>query len=103
MRTGLLWSVHVFELAAGAQSWAERNEGIEDRNVVALAIDPAAPRRLFVAGTGGVYETQDGGRSWHSFIEGMGPVSSINALAVNPDGRHLFAGENGKLLGRALR
>jgi photosystem II stability/assembly factor-like uncharacterized protein len=104
---GSLWAAveggGVFEFAAGAHSWAERSEGIADRNVVALAVDPEVPQRLFVAGTGGVYETRDCGRSWQSFVEGIGPITSINALAVSPDGRLLFAGENAKLLGRALR
>jgi photosystem II stability/assembly factor-like uncharacterized protein len=53
----------------GGQSWDFFNDGIKFANpegtyIQSIAIDPSDNRVIFIAGSGGVFRTEDGGRTW---------------------------------------
>jgi len=49
----------------GGNTWIERNEGLANRDVIAVAAHTTRPETAYaVLGDHGVYRSQDGGRSW---------------------------------------
>jgi photosystem II stability/assembly factor-like uncharacterized protein len=49
----------------GGSTWIERNEGLGNRDVIAVAAHTTQPETAYaVLGDHGVYRSQDGGRSW---------------------------------------
>jgi cysteine-rich repeat protein len=76
----------------GGSSWNAINTGLTYTNVFALAINPATPSTLY-AGTGGVFQSLNGGSSWQA----TALTDSIAvALAINPaTPTTLYAGTDG--------
>jgi len=61
--------------------------------VYALALDPRSPGIIYAAaGESGVFRSEDGGKSWHSFNAGLENRSVYYALAFGAEGRVLYAG-----------
>ncbi len=60
---------------------------------VALAGVPDRPNLFYIAAVnGGIWKTEDAGRTWHPIFDGQ-PTGSIGALAVSPsDPRIIYAG-----------
>lgn len=60
---------------------------------VALAGVPDRPNLFYIAAVnGGIWKTEDAGRTWHPIFDGQ-PTGSIGALAVSPsDPRVIYAG-----------
>lgn len=78
-------------------SFTDANRGFLQRQVSALTIDPANPRKLYVGVRndktyGGVFATEDGGATWVQRSIGLAG-RDIYSLVVTPDGR-LIAGTN---------
>ena len=69
---------------AGA-SWRSVMHSRPDQHVMSLAVDPQQPDTVYAGvhaagGTGGVYETTDGGRTWRLAVSTV----AIDAIAINP-------------------
>jgi photosystem II stability/assembly factor-like uncharacterized protein len=78
----------MFKSTDGGVTWARVTEGLTDTRVLALAIDPAAPGKLW-AGTnhdfqvGGVFQTTDGAEHWTWRSRGLSG-EDVAALAFDP-------------------
>ena len=81
----------VFKSTDGGATWVKMSEGLTDPRVLALAIDPAAPGKLW-AGTnhdfrlGGVFQTTDGAAHWTWRSRGLsgGDVVSLAIDSQTP-------------------
>jgi photosystem II stability/assembly factor-like uncharacterized protein len=100
----------------GGISWQPAFNGINNTQVLSLAIDPQDPDVLY-AGTSldGVYKTEDGGQTWYSAfkeVQRYGSWEGIGEVLIDPnDSSHLYyangfnlyetlnAGETWSLLG----
>lgn len=52
------------------ESWKPASQGLPEAGVVALALDPQQPARLYAAtSAGAIYLTDDGARSWRTLSE----------------------------------
>ena len=72
----------VFKSGDGGATWRPMNDGLERRDVFALAQDPRRPDILYLGmDTGGVRKTVDAGSTWRPTALG-GPT--VLALAVDP-------------------
>lgn len=78
----------VFKSTDEGATWMDMSQGLTDPRVLALAIDPAAPGRLW-AGTnhdfhlGGVFQTTDGAAHWAWGSRGLSAVDVVS-LAIDP-------------------
>lgn len=76
----------------GGASWEPL--GLGDRFVYALALQPGDPEGILAGTLGGVYRSQDGGRTWQSSSAGLEPNASIRALVFDPgDPSVVWAGD----------
>ena len=74
---------------ADGTNWTETEVRAPTTDLVA---DPAHPGRLFAATFNqGVLRSDDGGRRWTAFNEGL-TVAEIRSLDLDPSGRFLYAG-----------
>lgn len=87
----------ILKTTDGGTHWERLDQvgdGIRNGSVSALVIDPTNPQTLF-AGTvwdhpGGIFRSDDGGRIWTEMNEGL-KGRWVDALAISPDGRVLYA------------
>lgn len=75
-------------------TWQERNDGLEDRIVYALAADPLRPGTFYAGTDTGVARTDDRADLWRPFNEGIA-VLPVHALAITSDGSTVLAGSDG--------
>jgi photosystem II stability/assembly factor-like uncharacterized protein len=86
----------LFKSTDSGSSWFAINNGLTDliytrSTVAALTIDPVDPNILYAGTSGrGIFRSADGGASWGEFNSGLTNLS-INALAIDRIGRHLYA------------
>ena len=83
----------VYRSTDGGRTW--RNIGLSASATIGrIAVDPANPRRIFVAATGslfrpggdkGVYLTTNGGRTWKRVLAGANEWTGAVDLAIAPD------------------
>ena len=79
----------VFKSTNGGRTWSAINNGLLNRNVVALVINPSTPATLYVATAGsvigntGVYKSTDGGNSWNLRSNGISSPNLVS-LAIDP-------------------
>jgi len=83
----------VFKSEDRGITWIPRNNGLDNRLVRALAVDPDDPKVLYAGSWNGkVHVSANGGSSWQERSTGL-PASEIRALAVHThDPRKLYAG-----------
>jgi photosystem II stability/assembly factor-like uncharacterized protein len=83
----------VIKSTNGGGDWSIVYPSTSNRDVTALAIDPATPATLY-AGTygGGVFKSTNGGGNWAAFNTGL-TNKFVSALAINPP--NLYAGTIG--------
>jgi photosystem II stability/assembly factor-like uncharacterized protein len=83
----------VFKSEDRGITWIPRNDGLDNRLVRALAVDPDDPKVLYAGSWNGqVHASEDGGSSWEQRSAGL-PAAEIRALAVHThDPRKLYAG-----------
>ncbi len=88
----------LFKTTTGGNTW-DRIDGVKvDGKFVgvhAIEIDPKAPDEVFVATSGGVFRSSDGGTTWRRFNEGL-PNVPITDLAFEPMTGRLRAGAWGR-------
>ncbi len=80
----------------GGSTWTLLSQGLGDRHVGALALDPRRTATLYAATEGyGIFRTTDGGKQWNparSGKTGFGPgQSTVTALTVDPVDGTLYA------------
>ncbi|HEU4872435.1 MAG TPA: SBBP repeat-containing protein [Pyrinomonadaceae bacterium] len=79
----------VFKTTNGGRTWSAINNGLLNRNVVALVMDPSTPSTLYAATAGsvigntGVYKTTDSGNSWNLRSNGITSPDLVS-LAIDP-------------------
>ncbi len=76
----------IYKSRDGGQTWAALREGLEQAQVISLAIDPILSSTVY-AGTlaTAVYKSSDGGQHWRSANIGLkGHVSVVYAIAIHP-------------------
>jgi hypothetical protein len=80
----------VFKSSDGGANWSATNNGLTDKRVTSLVMQPGTPTTLF-AGTlgGGVFWSPDGGASWAAANNGLTSLY-VNSLAVSPDNPSLI-------------
>lgn len=62
---------HVFFSGDAGNSWTERSNGLPDSPANSICIDPSVSGRLWLGTDIGVAASNDGGKSWHWFSEGL--------------------------------
>jgi len=74
-----------------AGTWVQRNTGLTDLYVHALAIDPVTPTTLYVGTNAGVFKSANGGGAWALSNGNLGSVPptnltnlKVNALVIDP-------------------
>ena len=85
----------IWKSTDGGTRWMNLGMGAaKDWAVSALVIDPTNPRVLYLGRVwddpGGIYRTDDGGKTWTELNEGL-RGRWVDALAISPDGRVLYA------------
>ncbi len=61
-----------------------------------VAIDPANPKHIFAASSGGVFASTDGGNNWKSMSEGIPAGMMVSSLSFNAMSRQLAASTYGR-------
>ena len=83
----------------GGTTWTPLTEGLTNFNRGhALAIDPSAPKTVYMGGTRGLFVTTDGGATWEKTGAGMKSDEVVKSLAL--DSKHpqtLYIGTEGRL------
>jgi photosystem II stability/assembly factor-like uncharacterized protein len=88
----------VLESRNGGKSW--RQIGLEDQEVVALAISPSNPRTVYAGTMNGVFKSADAGSSWQLLgFDGQ----NVWSLGVAADGSVLYAGTDNGVTSLRLR
>ena len=87
--------IGVYKSTDGGGSWTAVNDGLTNRDVHALAIDPHTPTTIFAGTSGGVFRSMNGGASWTAMNDGL-TSRSIRALTIDPRApANLYAGTAG--------
>jgi len=94
----------VYKSTDGGETWIPCLEGLSNRMVRALALDPDRPDILYAGTRGGrVYKSEDGGVHWRDISQGLG-AEDIVSLLVDPENpdiihvatpQHLYTTRNG--------
>ena len=79
----LLWPSLIASAGDERPSWERAATGLDDIAFFAVAVDPARPDRIMAASRHRVYESTDGGQSWHARFRVPGSAT-ISGLAVGP-------------------
>ena len=89
----LFFFVAVFSPSpAAADSWEEKNNGLDAENIRALAIDPNDSNTVYAGTDGGVFKTTDAGATWSEINTGLTNFR-VEALAMDPnDPATVYAG-----------
>jgi photosystem II stability/assembly factor-like uncharacterized protein len=61
----------VFKSVDGGETWVAAQNGLSDAGVLALAIDPSAPTRIYAAAENGVFMSTDAAASWTPINAGL--------------------------------
>jgi photosystem II stability/assembly factor-like uncharacterized protein len=80
----------IYRSGDGGNTWTRAGEP-ELSPVRTLLADPTRPGRLWAAGEGGVFVSNDRGDSWSPLNAGLADLSVLN-LVLDPSGRSLHAG-----------
>lgn len=80
----------VWKSGDAGETWQPANDGLTSLNlnlfINGLAVAPESPQRLYLAGEGGLFRSQDGGNSWVRIglevTDGQGP--GVKAVAADP-------------------
>ncbi|NDJ74972.1 MAG: hypothetical protein GYB65_01825 [Chloroflexi bacterium] len=79
------------------QSWTPWTIGMNpEASVSDILFDPTNPQTMYATDLmSGVYRSEDGGGTWFAINDGL-RMRSVNALALTPDGQHLYAATEGE-------
>ncbi|MBI4355571.1 MAG: hypothetical protein HY597_03865 [Candidatus Omnitrophica bacterium] len=63
--------------------WRRLGEGLREPGVLAVAVDPAEPHRLYVGTTRRVYGSTDDGAHWRTLLSLRGSTTAVHGIAVD--------------------
>jgi photosystem II stability/assembly factor-like uncharacterized protein len=72
----------IFKTEDGGLHWEPM--GLDNRFVYALALQPGNPEGILAGIVGGVYRSEDGGRTWQDSSAGLDPNASVRAVVFDP-------------------
>jgi photosystem II stability/assembly factor-like uncharacterized protein len=81
-----------FRSSDGGKIWAQISSGLKDVAPHAIAFMPSDDKILFATTSGGLYRSGDQGVTWDRVNGGI-PHSDLTGIAVNPDGRTIYASD----------
>ena len=85
----------VFKSTDGGASWSQSSNGLPARDVLALAVNPAAPSIVFAGTYGaGVFMSVDGGANWSPMNDQLATLF-VRALAFDASSSTIYAGTDG--------
>lgn len=101
----------VYKSYDGGHRWVSQRAGLDSTIMTSVVnqfvFDPFESSRLFAATTMGIFESQNGGESWQTRMDGMKEVLMVVTLALDPTRPTImYAGTSGgmyKSLNRAAR
>src|SRR5262249_46087061 len=73
----------VFKPSDAGQSWALKSEGMKNRGVNRLVLDPSS-HTLYAGTDEGVFKSTDGAEHWTEASSGLGSMTHIKTLALDP-------------------
>ena len=81
-------SLGLYRSTDGGNTWASLGTGLANRDVQALAIDPANANRIIAGSTTGLYVSADSGNTWNAEPNAglSGTATLIGAIAFCPGG-----------------
>ncbi|MDP2899249.1 MAG: hypothetical protein Q8Q12_22155 [bacterium] len=87
----------VWKSLNGGESWQHSSSGMDaEASVTDIVLDPTNSQTVYAADVRtGVYRSQNGGQWWGRISEGL-RTRAVNALAISPDGRTLYAATEGE-------
>jgi photosystem II stability/assembly factor-like uncharacterized protein len=85
----------VFRSADGGGSWERRDTGVGGKQVLSVALDPAAPSTLYAATDKGLYRSIDAGRTWKLLPKMAGAVTQVVTAPTTPTGVYAFLSGSG--------
>jgi len=84
----------IYKSNDGGENWAPIDEGLANRAVTAIAIDPNQPSSLFVSPfSAGIFQSQNGGATWTPRCAGTG-ITFFNIATPAQDPNTFFASYN---------
>lgn len=90
---------YVYKSVDGGEHWFEASEGITGNfEAVSIAVDPTAPRRIFLAlcgveasaGHGTAYMSEDEGASWYEIADGLPWIIQRPKLRIEEDAGYVW-------------
>lgn len=77
----------IFRSLDGGKTFQQVNDGLTERNVLSLAIDPRAPNVIYAGtvaeGRGSLFKSVDGGDTWQDISAGL-PAMDVHGVALWP-------------------
>jgi len=90
-------SSRVLAMIRNNPSWIQSNEGLSNKNINCIVIDPQNTQIIYAGTNKGVYKSINGGESWGEFNNELQNIN-ITALAIDPTNSELvYAGTYGNL------
>ena len=81
-----------FRSSDGGKIWTQVSSGLKDVAAHAIAFMPSDDQVLFATTSGGLFRSGDQGATWDRVNGGI-PHSDLTGIAVNPDGRTIYASD----------
>src|SRR2546425_9849210 len=91
--SGCAYEPGVYKSTDGAAHWTASNNGLTNKSIRALAIDPKTPTTLYVGTYYNadpsktsvlIFKSYDGGASWNPSESGLFHPGSVQAIAIDP-------------------
>jgi photosystem II stability/assembly factor-like uncharacterized protein len=71
-------NIGILKSVDGGKHWEHKNDGLLNKRIQKIVIDPFRPRNLYACTEGGLYHSTNGGEQW----EGIGFTPNITVCAV---------------------
>lgn len=81
----------------GVEYWEEINDGIKNKDILSLVINPADTNIIYAGTEEGIFKSTDGGDHWHELSF---PKCHVNSIAVHPTKPETLFAATGKLYGK---
>lgn len=65
--------------------WEDTSRGIQDRELLSIAIDPQNTNTIYAGSRRSIFKTQDSGKTWKRIFSVKGHSTHVNAIVINED------------------
>ncbi|MFC1703554.1 WD40/YVTN/BNR-like repeat-containing protein [Candidatus Omnitrophota bacterium] len=72
--------------------WQEFSDGVQERKVNCVAVDPHDADSVYIGTKKAVYKTEDGGKAWKSVLRIRGESAEVNFIRLTADAIYVAAG-----------